>query len=383
MKKFCFALLTVLFCTSVVCSAKTIELRSDRSAKAEIKEDKAKQNYTVKISFVPVSALDDVTNEEMTVILAQFFTEEALSIFLNDAKSVVFSGIHPRVLTLKKEIVSFSYVIPFKKVHKQKQMQESSTAEAMLKKFYASSKVSDDKLLTDFRSTCFRDLRAAELFFVSKIAEAQDKDSVEKKIEQAFSALIEKINNDDALFMSEKDELSEKAKKIKTFLLKRLHTSSAVPQNKKNNTYPQNISKAEILPKFKEFLLNDNVLLEIGGCRVFENASGKRALIAVGIAPVPDNSLQTLIDLPEIAETNAFNELAKHQEVDVTFFAERKKTTEIKTENRVASGTSRRVNSSRITVQAQAYIANVSKIGSWYSKDGKLFFIAIGCFLPR
>ena len=67
----------------------------------------------------------------------------------------------------------------------------------------------------------------------------------------------------------------------------------------------------------------------------------------------------------------------------VTFFAERKKTTEIKTENRVASGTSRRVNSSRITVQAQAYIANVSKIGSWYSKDGKLFFIAIGCFLPR
>ena len=82
-----------MYCASIVCSAQTIELRSDRSAKAEIKEDKAKQNYAVKINFVPVTTLDDVTNEEMTVMLAQFFIEEALSIFLKDSKLNFFSKV--------------------------------------------------------------------------------------------------------------------------------------------------------------------------------------------------------------------------------------------------------------------------------------------------
>lgn len=383
MKKFCFVFMTILFCASIVCSAQTIELRSDRSAKAEIKEDKAKQNYAVKINFVPVTTLDDVTNEEMTVMLAQFFIEEALSIFLKDSKSVIFSGIHPNVLKKDKGMISISYTIPFSKICKAEKSSAPSTAEAMLKKFYSSSQISSDELLADFRSTCFRDLRAAEIFFISQIAENNNKTLMDKKIRQSFSALISKINNDDALFMSEKEELTDKAQKIESFLLKRLHSASAASQADQTTTaaIPQNISRATFLPDFKDFLINDNILLEVGGCRAFENASGKRALIAVGVAPVKDNSPKDRLMRQKIAEQKAFGELAKHQEVEVTFFAERYKTAEIKTENGTETGKTRRVSSSRITVQAEAYFDEMITVGYWYSSDGKLFFLAKGCFI--
>ena len=385
MKKFCFVFLTILFCASIVCSAQTIELRSDRSAKAEITEDKAKQNYAVKINFVPVTTLDDVTNEEMTVMLAQFFTEEALSIFLKDSKAVIFSGVHPNVLKKDKGIISILYTIPFSKICKAEKSSKTSTAEAMLKKFYSWAQISSDELLANFRSTCFRDLRSAEIFFVSQIAETKDQALMEKKVRQAFLVLTAKINNDDALFMSEKEELLEKAKKIESFLLKRLHSAPAASQADQTATaaIPQSISKATFLPEFKDFLINDNILLEVGGCRAFENASGKLALIAVGVALVKDNSPKDRLMCQKIAEQKAFGELAKHQEVEVNFFAERYKSTEVKTENGAESGKSRRNSTSRITVQAEAYFSKMITVGYWYSGDGKLFFLAKGCFIDH
>ena len=380
MKKFCFVFMTILLC--IHCSAQTIELRSDRSAKAEIKEDKAKQNYTVQISFVPVTTLDSVTNDEMTVMLAEFFTEEALSTFLKGSKAVTFSGLTPQVLKREKNSITIQYMIPTKMVYNAEKRTVDSTAGVMLKKFYASAALSSDNLIADFRSTCFRDLRSAEIYFVSQISKVKNKAVLKTQIKQAFIELTKKINNDDALFMSEKEELAEKSKKVENFLLRQLQKSNpTTTADSSNDTRTPNISRATFLPDFKEFLENDNILLEVGGCRIFENASGKRALIAVGVAPVKDNSPKDRLMRQKIAEQKAFGELAKHQEVEVTFFAERYKTAEIKTENGTETGKTRRVSSSRITVQAEAYFDEMITVGYWYSSDGKLFFLAKGCFI--
>lgn len=382
MKKFCFVFMTILFCASIVCSAQTIELRSDRSAKAEIKEDKAKQNYIVQISFVPVTTLDSVTNDEMTAMLAEFFTEEALSTFLKGSKAVIFSGITPQVLKQEKNLITIQYTIPVKNICNAETRTVDSAVGIMLKKFYASTTLSSDNLIADFRSTCFRDLRSAEIYFASQINKSKNKAGLKTQIQRAFIELTKKINNDDALFMSEKEELLEKSKKVEIFLLKQLEKSSrSTASDSQPDTALLNVSRVTFLPQFKDFLINDNILLEVGGCRAFENSSGKRVLIAVGVAPVKDNTPKDRLLRQKIAEQKAFGELAKHQEVEVTFFAERYKTTEIKTENGAESGKSRRNSSTRITVQAEAYFDEMITVGYWYSKDGKLFFLAKGCFI--
>ena len=382
MKKFCFVFMTILFCASIVCSAQTLELRSDRSAKAEIKEDKAKQNYIVQISFVPVTTLDSVTNDEMTAMLAEFFTEEALSTFLKGSKAVIFSGITPQVLKQEKNLITIQYTIPVKNICNAETRTVDSAVGIMLKKFYASTTLSSDNLIADFRSTCFRDLRSAEIYFTSQINKSKNKAGVKTQIQRAFIELTKKINNDDALFMSEKEELLEKSKKVEIFLLKQLEKSSrTTASDSQPDTALLNVSRATFLPQFKDFLINDNILLEVGGCRAFENSSGKRVLIAVGVAPVKDNTPKDRLLRQKIAEQKAFGELAKHQEVEVTFFAERYKTTEIKTENGAEFGKSRRSSSTRITVQAEAYFDEMITVGYWYSKDGKLFFLAKGCFI--
>ena len=254
----------------------------------------------------------------------------------------------------------------------------------MLKKFYASVGTSGDDLISDFRSTCFRDLRSAEIYFISRISQVKDKALLRKKIQQAFVKLIKKINDDDALFISEKEEVLEKAEKIKKFLLKRLDNSSRqLIVKSSGDAQFSKVSRLTVLPEFKEFLTVDSALLEVGGCQVFENAHGKKALIAVGIAVVKDNSPQDRLRCQRVAEQKALGELAKYQNIGVDVASERFSIIEKKNNNGVKSESLQRVTSSRITMHADAYVDKMMTVGHWHSKDGKLFFLAKGCIIDK
>ena len=380
--KSCFCLILLLM-ASAVFSATKIELQSDKSASAEIVEDKGKQLVSVSLTFMPVSTLDAVTNDEMTGVLAQFFTEEALSSYLKCPKAVAFSKARCVVHKKTAKQCSLTYEIPIAAISDADVKQQSIPAES-IKKYFAS--VSSDALLQDFRSTCFYDLRIAEAVFLEQIKSCKDKEKLARKINDAFSALNRKINSDDALFLSEKEELLTKANSVKSFLLKKL--SSAPVAATESTSCPNaqgspNIVHGTFLPEFKPFLLSDPILLEVGGCKAFRTEDGKTVLIAVGIAEVKDQSAKDRIRRQKVAEQKAFGELAKHQEVEVTFFSERYKTTSILSQNGVESGSSQKISSSRITMKAEAYFDEMLTVGRWYSGDGKLFFLAKGCIIPK
>lgn len=382
MKRACIVWL-LLFCwASLACASSVVELRSDRSAKAEVSEDKAKQAYNVQIKFAPVTTLDKVSNDEMTLVLAQFFAEEALSELLKSPKAVDFSRIKPQILSRDKNSITIQFTIPLGKIGEYQEKDKSEKEE--LRKLYTSAGNSGESLLEDFRSTCFRDLRSAEVHFASKIKSEKDHTELRKQIQQAFGALREKVNNDDALFMSEKDELLTKISRVEKFLLRQLRKQvAATPPVPSLEVIEQqlNISGAVFSPEFQEFLVQDKILLEIGGCKVIENESGKRALIAVGVASVKEDTPKGRLRCKKIAEAEALAEMAKHQEVDVTYFGQRSKTTEIETKNGVETSRIKRSSSSRTTVRAEAYFEQVTTIGSWYSKDKQLFFVAKGCLV--
>ena len=56
---------------------------ADASASASVVELAAKDAYGIAVAFRPVTALDEVTNREMTEVMGQFYAEEALSSFLH------------------------------------------------------------------------------------------------------------------------------------------------------------------------------------------------------------------------------------------------------------------------------------------------------------
>ncbi len=382
MRKSCFCLILLLMASAVFSAAK-IELQSDKSASAEIAEDKGKQLVFVSLTFMPISTLDVVTNDEMTGVLARFFTEEALSSYLKCPKAIAFSQARCIVHEKTAKQCSLTYEIPIAAISDVEVKQRAIPAES-LKRYFAS--VTSENLLQDFRSTCFHDLRIAEAVFLEQIKSCKDKEKLARKINDAFSALTGKINSDDALFLSEKEELLTKTDSVKSFLLKKLSSAPVAVSESMASPDAQgspNIVRGTFLPEFKPFLLSDPILLEVGGCKAFRTGDGKTVLIAVGIAEVKDQSAKDRIRRQKVAEQKAFGELAKHQEVEVTFFSERFKSTAISSKNGVETGSSHKISSSRITVKAEAYFDEMLTVGRWYSGDGKLFCLAKGCMIPK
>lgn len=374
MKKCCFTLVLLLMAL-VAFSATKIEIKTDKSVAAEIDEDKGKQHFKVQLTFLPVTTLDAVSNDEMTEILAQFFAEEALSSYLKRPKTVNFLKVKSSVFEKTKQRCVLSYDIPVTAVSDVKENERRGGEESIKKCF---SSVSSNTLLRDFQSTCFHDLRIAEVVFLEKIKTAKNKARLTQKIKAAFSALKKKIYNDDALFLSEKEELLAKTDSVQKFLLKKL--SQNVPADSAVK-FPGSVVRGHFVPEFEPFLFKDSILLELGGCRAFRTENGKIVLIAVGVADVKDQSAGDRIRRKRIAEHRAFGELAKHDGVEVSYFAERGKTTTVLTKNRQETGESRRTSTSRIRISAETYVSSMITVGQWYSRDGKHFYLAKGAIV--
>ncbi len=381
MKKSCFSLILLLSAV-VALSATKIEIESDKSATAEITENKEKQLFSLSLTFMPVTTLDAVTNDKMTEVLAQFLAKEALSSFLKKPKAINFFKTKCILLKKTEKVCSLIYEIPASAIA-DAIVKQQTISSATLKKCLTSASV--DTVFQNFRSTCFHDLRIAENLFLEQIKSVKHPDKLAGEISKAFSALKEKINNDDALFLSEKEDLLSKAISVEKFLQKKLseQTISATQTTEAEQRALNEITHAKILPEFKPFLLNDSILLDIGGCKAFQTADGKTVLIAVGYAEVKDQSPQDRILRQKIAEQRAFGELAKHQEVEVVDFSEFHEVTTISSKDRSETGSLQKSLFSRTTVKAEAYVEEMLTVGQWYSKDEKLFYLAKGCMIQQ
>lgn len=381
MKKSCFSLILLLSAV-IALSATKIEIESDKSTVAKITENKEKQLFSLSLTFMPVTTLDTVTNDKMTEVLAQFLAEEALSSFLKKPKAINFFKTKCILLKKTEKVCSLTYEIPAFAIE-DATVKQQTISSAALKKCLTSA--SADTVFQNFRSTCFHDLRIAETLFLEQIKSVKHPDKLAGEISKAFSALKEKINNDDALFLSEKEDLLSKATSIEKFLQKKLseQTISATQTTEAEQRALNEIANAKILPEFKPFLLSDPILLDIGGCKAFQTADGKTVLIAVGYAEVKDQSPKDRILRQKIAEQRAFGELAKHQEVEVVHFSELHKAVTISSKDRSEIGSLQKSHFSRTTVKAEAYVEEMLTVGQWYSKDEKLFYLAKGCMIQQ
>ena len=382
MKKSCLSLALLWLFISAF-SATKVELQSDKTATAEVTENKAEQLFTVSLKFLPVTTLDPVTNDEMSDVLAEFFAEEAISTYLKKPKAIVFSKSKKSIQGKTNKEYYVIYSVPSSSIVDVEENIESPNAETLKSAFLSETA----SLLQDFRSTCFHDLRVTEAVFFEQIEKAKDKTALSKRIADAFSAFEKKVEKDDELFLSEKKELTQKAEFIKKHLQDKLskrienETKDSEPVNEMkdktidSNVFFSSVSQATIIPEYKSFFLENPILLETEGCSAFQVPDGSVYIITVGRSAANNNSVDERILQEKIAETKAYGELSKFNGSRISFFAQQTRTM---TTNKTQVEQYEKKKTKSITIRANSYIKSMQTIGTWYSSDGASFYLAKG-----
>ena len=234
--------------------------------------------------------------------------------------------------------------------------------------------------MDDFRSDCCRDLRVAEAAFLYEIEQrGKSPDALRNEIETSFSAMCEKVNADDMLMMSEKDELAGKVGSVKSYLLKKLGEEHPPKRGVNAASEPTRLISQGMFrqEEYKTLLLSDCVLLTAGGCRIF--AVGKKAyVVAVGCSPITDDSPGDRIRRKEVAEEKARTEVIKSRQTDVSYFSRSSSDTTVRYRN-VEESSEEVASSSQITtMKAADYVDSMDIVATWCSADGKMFYLALG-----
>ena len=377
---------TLAFSILLLLSAVAFPLAANGSdsaspATAEITENNEKQIISISLTFQPVSTFGDAANEELTDVLARFFAQKELSAHFKTPKTVDFAKAKRTSTEKRKEKCTVSYEIPLSAIADAKPERTSKAYEA-LDKFFNSAAGATGAASRDFRARCLHDLRVAEAAYLERAGSDKARDETEKTIRDAFAAFEKNVDANDDMFLSEKEDLLARAKSVREFLLKKIADektgAAARPDSSGSKTgkdeLPSGISKAAIDPDFLPILKRAPSLLKTGGCRAVQMPDGDVYLISVGNAPVNDDSAKDRILREKIAEQHAYGELAKMINIEITVF-EQHSLTEVSNSKQADFQESFK---SEKTLRAAEYVSGLPTVGTWYSEDGKIFFLAKG-----
>lgn len=207
----------VFCCLAFIALAKEVKinLSPDHTAFGIVDFKQAAKNYSIQLTFLPVKTLDSVTNSEMTLVLSRFYAQESLSAFIKKNVSINFDDCSFRILQNNKDLFKCTYSVPAEAIgaEKKKNLQDDGKT---FNKVLSSDDIEEEMLMT--RSQTYRDLKAINIYYMSFIHGKRAK-GLEAKIRSTFRQLIKKIEEDESLFISEKDSVKEKAMAIEEQLL--------------------------------------------------------------------------------------------------------------------------------------------------------------------
>ena len=143
-------------------------------------------------------------------------------------------------------------------------------------------------------------------------------------------------------------------------------------------------SRMRVQPGYLDCLLADEPVMELGGARVYALPDGRRYLISVGSTVVKPDSPKELLRRERVAMAKAKANLQKLSGVKVTSIVNH-------------SGHARIVEDSDGGVRHESIeelfdcthekvhglVARLPRVGEWYSRDGTVYYVAIGVVLSQ
>jgi hypothetical protein len=141
-------------------------------------------------------------------------------------------------------------------------------------------------------------------------------------------------------------------------------------------------SEVKLATPFDKYLLANQLLMEVSGAKVIQLANGHHVVLAVGSTSVKDNSAKDRIRREKVCRIKALaSVVAEKKGVQIAHTEVLKEKTVIVIENgkEKAKSVSKYLELTKSKVEGIA--RDMPVVGRWKSKDGAIFYLAIGVLL--
>jgi hypothetical protein len=148
------------------------------------------------------------------------------------------------------------------------------------------------------------------------------------------------------------------------------------------NAAAQNFADVEIDEQFQPLLTGNRLLMEVTGAKVIRCGDGKTAVIGVASTFLKDASAQERLRAERVCRIKALaNVVAEKEGVQVAHLEKLEERTRIVIDNKEETADS----VSELLQITQTKVEGIAKdmpvIGTWKSKDGDVFYLAIGAMV--
>jgi hypothetical protein len=141
-------------------------------------------------------------------------------------------------------------------------------------------------------------------------------------------------------------------------------------------------SEVEIDPAFRDYLTSNPLLMETSGAKIIRLPKGRRVVISVASTTITDGSPQDRLRAEKVCRVKALaSVVAEKQGVQVAHAVELKEQSVVVLDGDKESGKSISVLLDITTTRAEGIAKDMPVVGRWKSKDGDIFYIAIGAIL--
>lgn len=366
LKKKALFLFAVLFASAIFCPAEE-PAKNELSAKENSSEKPEVEKLVVSLTFLPITSFDDAGNQRMSEKLAAVFLQEDVSRHFKSQKAVDLSKVEKNEKKKTGQEWSLTYTVPASAISDETGKSVSEEIK-VIRKYVPSEAV--NSALREPKAVFVRDLKIAEAIFFGQINGGET--ISEQELTTAFDAFEKKVNDDDSMFLSDKDGLLSQAKSVRDFLLKKMADKSESAETGKQPSAA--ITKANMLPEYEPLLMSNPILLESGGWSVFRTEDGSLYLVVVGTAAVKNDSAEDRIQRQKIAEAYAYSELAKIPGMDLKTFSQHFVSETAKNDQVELIDSFQ----SKVVSAAEDHVMGLPTVGTWYSSDGKIYYRALG-----
>lgn len=142
--------------------------------------------------------------------------------------------------------------------------------------------------------------------------------------------------------------------------------------------------EVEIEEQFKPYLVSNPLLMEVSGAKVIRLPKGRSMVISVASTVIKDGSPQDRLRAEKVCRVKALaNVVAEKQGVQVAHTEELKEQTTIVLDGEEEKGTSVSELLQITKTKTEGIVKDMPVVGRWKSKDGQVFYLAIGAVIDR
>lgn len=366
----------------------------------------------IDVEMVAVGCFDQATNKRLSRSKAEHYAHEAIARFLfpKESNQVTFllSGTTIERSVLDGKLYRMTLRVPRngitrnsdserrEKRTKDSASEASEVAVRRTNEETASAKINLFEVKGDYAQT----LRLLTESFETSIPALPERSTDEQQeaffkavadfegmAKRGFKVLAAEIRQDKLLLTIEADELVQQVERDQADLMDRLKESfESLPEESFADPpdVKKKFSEIEIDEPFDRYLLANSLLMEASGAKIIKLKNGNKVVLSVASTVLKDDSAKERLRAEKVCRVKALaSVVAEKQGVMVAHTEELKEQTKIVIDEKGETGKSVSDLIQITKTKTEGIAKDMPVVGRWNSKDGDVFYLAIGVILDK